>query len=643
MKISFILLFSLSLWGQALRPGYASLSKRIHHTEFQARLRPDTHIVETYMVLNWTNTTGTVIQSIPFHLYLNAFANMNTIFMKETDGGRLRGDQRASDDEAGFGYCEVIQIKDESGTSMMDLWQVKDDLATLVLPTPLQPEETLKLQFFFESKLPRVFARSGYAGTFHLIGQWFPKPGVFINGEWNCWDYHAHSEFFADFGTYDALLTVPEEYLVGATGVLVDEKAVVDEETGQNLTTYHFVAEDVHDFAWTADSNFELARRDCDGIDIRLLHQRDLSDEGVEDQLKSAEATFSWFQEHVGPYPFSSMTIVQPPSDGSGDGAGGMEYPTLVTAISFVEPNPFFSIGPIVTIHEIGHNYWQGMLASNEFEEPWMDEGINSYTEARIFTESYGAATMVRLVKEMGVTPIMKNRLGYLGCPDRDPMVRMSWEFMNGKSYNTNSYARPAITLLCAQRLFGVETMDRLLKEYYAAWSFKHPNTEDFLAIAAGVSPELESFLRANLYGNDTVDLQVRNFRSIHTSEGGFSFEDHGEIGAFNAIQGSEDYLNQVVLFRKGKLIPPPVEVLLIYGDGTQERRTWKPGERAWDRWEWRSNERLQTVYIDPEMKLLLDVDFTNNIKKRVPGGTSRIQLAFSSTITFILKALLPF
>ena len=626
--------------GQALRPGFANLSDRIHHTEFQARLRPETHRVEAYMKMTWRNTTGQELLSIPFHLYLNAFSNSDTTFMKETQGGQLRGDTRQSDNEDGFAFCQVLEIKDATGASLMNSWHVDHDLAELTLPSPLAPGETIELEFFFESKLPIVFARSGYLNTFHLTGQWFPKPGVFINGSWNCWNYYANSEFFADFGTYEAELTVPDEYLVGATGYLVEKTKQIDEKTQEKLTTYHFIAEDVHDFVWTADSNFELAQEDYKGIDIRLLYQKGLSQKGIKNQFLAARDTFAWFQKHVGPYPFSTMTIVQPPDDG--DGAGGMEYPTLITTVSFIEPNPFLEIGAMVTIHEIGHNYWQGMLASNEFEESWMDEGINSYTEARIMSESFRPEMPYRLIPGIGLTPEMEKRMGYLNGPDWDPMVRKSWEFMDGSSYATNSYSRPAITLLTAQKLFGMEALDNLLREYYNQWSFKHPSTEDFLAVASSISPELASFLRSNLYSNHTVDLMVDTLSSQKAEKGGFQIDSKGQVGPFVELAEQDVYSNRVILFRKGQLIPPPVDVLLVYEDDSREIRSWQPSENAWDRWDWESKAKLDYVQIDPEYKLLIDLDYTNNTRNNRRDDDSRLGHGVASTFQFLLQIIFP-
>ena len=640
MRYLLALFLSFPLLAQPLRQGYSNCSERIHHTLIHANLNTETHVVKATMTLKWRNTTGKELLSIPFHLYLNAFSHLDTVFMTES-GGQLRGDSRASDDIDGFGYCQVFEITDGEGNSLMANWKVERDTALLELPTPLLDGEELHLHMSFESKLPIVFARSGYSGTFHLIGQWFPKPGVYFQDTWKCANYHAHSEFFADFGTYDAYLTVPSEYIVGATGALAGETKGKDPQTGNETITYYYQAEDVHDFAWTADSEFGSRSTDFEGINIRLLYQMGQSEEGIENQFEAARATFSWFRDHVGPYPFSTMTIIQPPMGGAG--AAGMEYPTLVTAIPYLDPQPFAEIGAMVTIHEIGHNYWQGMLASNEFEESWMDEGINSYTEARILTESYGSELFLKLFPGFGITSNMYQRLGYLSGPDLDPMVRKSWNFINSSSYGINSYSRPATTLLTAQNLFGMEMLDRLLSEYYQQWSFRHPTTVDFLEVAEEISPDLEQFLRANLYGTDTVDLMVKRLRSRKEQSGGFSMDSQGQVGEFVDVERKEVFTHQVTLFRKGDFVPPPIDVLLAYDDGSKEVRAWDLSQGRWVKWKWEGDARLTYVQIDPEYKLLMDLDFTNNIKNNSVDDDWRVEKTITTTMHLVMNLIFPF
>ncbi|PIE88992.1 MAG: hypothetical protein CR997_13420 [Acidobacteria bacterium] len=626
----------IPLCAQPLREGYGPCSQRVHHTVIRAVLNTEEHLVHADMKLNWLNTTGTELEKIPFHLYLNAFSSTETTFMQES-GGSLRGDFMEGYSEENFGYCRVLEITDEDGRNLWDNWSVEDDLAELELTEPLLPGETLLLNMTFETKLPIVFARSGYYDTFHLIGQWFPKPGVFFQSQWNCLAYHAHSEFFADFGNYDVYLTVPSDYLVGATGCLADQSRNKE----KNTITHHYTAEDVHDFVWTADSNFGSRTEEFEGIQIRLLYQKGLSEEGIQNQFRAAKATFNWFQDHVGPYPFSTMTIVQPP--GGGNGAGGMEYPTLVTAISRLEPNRFHEMGAMVTIHEIGHNYWQGMLATNEFEEPWMDEGINSYTEVRILEEAFGADGIVNILPGLSVSQGMVHRLRYLFAPDLDPMVRNSWSFVDGNSYGTNSYSRPAITLLTAQKLFGVQTMDCLLATYYDQWSFKHPTTEDFLSVANSILPEMAAFLRASLYGRETVDLSVRHHKSTRKSSAGFELDGTGQVGNFRSEVKQGKFSNKVTLFRRGNLVPPPIDVQLIYENGQKETRLWDSSANSWSNWEWQSDSKLVYVHIDPDYKLLLDLDYTNNISNRTENDKWRIQSCIASSFHFLLNLLLPF
>ena len=253
---------------------------------------------------------------------------------------------------------------------------------------------TIEITFKFTAQLPEVFARTGYKGEFHLVGQWFPKIGVRVGPpgaeRWECQPLHVHTEFFADFGTYDVSLTVPSTYVVAATGVLV---AAIEAPGGTRTLTYR--AEDVHDFAWMADPYMEVMSGPGEG---RGRHGRG-------PRLSPARAAATFARRHLAagigaierfsawfvPYPWPIMSIVDPPVDAM-LGAGGMEYPTLVTtAGDTVFARPGLRLPEYVTVHEVGHNWFQGILASNEAIEAWLDEGVNEWADAKVMSELYGA------------------------------------------------------------------------------------------------------------------------------------------------------------------------------------------------------------------------------------------------------------
>ena len=206
-------------------PARASLSHQVVRYDIQARLVPETKTVQGREVLSWLNDSDVPVSELRFHLYLNAFKNNRSTFMKES-GGSHRGFKL---DGENWGSIDVtrIRIKDAADlTPTLEFVQPDDrnpddqTVARVSLPTAVKPQESVALVIEFAAKLPRVFARSGFSGDFFMVGQWFPKIGVWSKGQWNCHQYHASSEFFADFGVYDVSLTVPRDAVVGGTGVL---------------------------------------------------------------------------------------------------------------------------------------------------------------------------------------------------------------------------------------------------------------------------------------------------------------------------------------------------------------------------------------------------------------------------------------
>jgi hypothetical protein len=321
--------------------------------------------------------------------------------------------------------------------------------------------------------------------------------------------------------------------------------------------------------------------------------------------MEIAKATFAWFDEHVGPYPYRTMTLVQPTEQGAG--AGGMEYPMLVTTVPDLSRSWLHEMAAVVTVHEIGHNYWQGMLASNEFEESWLDEGINSYTEGRVMKESAGKAAIVRF-GPMKLDSEAVHRRSTAFYQELDPVLTPSWGYISGGSYGVNSYSKPATILATAERVWGVDTIDRLLKRYYQQWSFKHPSTSDFIRVARSVDSDMGDFIEQAVTSTATIDLRVFRLSSEKKKiNGGFELTGHQVPPEFHPPEDSQQFFNEVVLVREGELRLPKVNVRLTYEDDSTEIREWQlPYDSKWTRWQWQSDVKLKAVFIDPELTVLL-------------------------------------
>jgi hypothetical protein len=625
--------------------GLAAMSEHIVHYKIDARLDTEAKMVAGEETLTWRNTSEVPVSDLWFHLYLNAFKNDRSTFMTES-GGSHRGFGAGKDQ---WGHIDVTKITIKDGpdlTAAMEFMQPDDDnkddqtVMRIILPEAVPPGGSITLDISFESKLPHVFARSGFSGNFYMVGQWFPKIGVWENGAWNCHQYHAESEFYADFGVFEVNITVPEGYVVGATGRRINERT-----NGDGTITYTHAQEDVHDFAWTACPDF-VEFREPFALDdppvrtemILLVHKAHLK---LKDRLEEALRNgLEFYSTSYGAYPYPTITLVDPPLNALA--AGGMEYPTLFTtmAVSFFPKG--LRLPEMVTIHEFGHGYWYGMVASNEFEEAWLDEGINSYSEIKAMDHYYGDDRSMVDLGAVKISDLVLARSTVMGVSRLDPIIKNSWDFYSGGSYSANVYQKAAVTLLTLEGYLGQDVMAEVMKAYFERWKFKHPRSEDFFAVAEEVSGrDLDWFFDQFFRSPDKLDYAVGTIRSteIKVPRGEFgSAGTGGEQGLDDAKKGEDTgaiklYKNEVTIVRKGELVFPQ-EILVAFEDGEEIRETWD-GKDRWMRFEYVRPTKLKMARIDPENKVPLDVDQMNNSRLMEPEKTPLLRHALGAMLAF--------
>lgn len=599
-----------------------ALSRQVVAYDIQARLVPGTKTVEGHEVLAWTNDSGETVSELPFHLYMNAFRNNRSTFMKES-GGSHRG-FKVDKDNWGFITVKKIALRDGADlTGTMTFIQPDDGNADdrtvmkVVLPAPVKPQGMVTLVIDFETRLPKVFARSGFSGDFFMVGQWFPKIGVLWNGAWNCHQYHAHSEFFADYGAYRVAITVPEAYAVGATGVRTGETKNPD-----GTKTYVHVQEDVHDFAWAACPEFVESREKFTLADPRvetemifLVHRCHL---GQKDRyVRALRQGLEFYSRHYGPYPYPTVTLIDPAPGAMA--AGGMEYPTLFTADTTSWMPRGVRMPEMVTIHEFGHGYWYGIVGSNEFEEAWLDEGINSYSEAKAMDRYYGAEGSMISLGGLRVGEIPYQRLSVIGSGRFDPIVKKSWEYISGSSYSLNVYAKAALMMMTLERWLGEDVMSRVMRTYYERWKFRHPTSRDFVEVAEEVSGQnLAWFFDQVLYSAGKLDYGISDLRAeeVNAPDGVFDGPAPGPKPAkpekaVNAAAAPKLFRNEVVVARFGEWVFPQ-EILIMFADGEKVRETWD-GRDRWKRFVYVKPIKVVSAEVDPDHKLVLDVNYSNN------------------------------
>jgi len=631
--------------------------------------------------VTWKNPSSDTVADLWFHLYLNAFKNSRTTFMRES-GGSLRSDQMAKDS---WGWIDITSLKLADGRDLLRgaSFQHPDDdnaedqtVLRVPLPQPVPPGGSVEFDAEFRAQLPQVFARTGYKRNFFMVGQWFPKLGVYepagmrgrTAGGWNCHQFHANSEFYADFGSYRVAITVPKGFVVGATGPRLSTTSNSD-----GTVTYVHEQDNIIDFAWTADPEYVEMRRTFSGSrDVtpgeyqraaalvgRSPDEMRLSDVEVillihKPRLPQADRHFraafdgiKWFGLWYGRYPYKTLTVVDP-AFGAG-GAGGMEYPTLITAGTSALMNtwPFEGINAVeeVTVHEFGHQFWYAMVASNEFEESWLDEGFNSYSTGKVEELVHGREGSLVSIPGLKLGGLESARMQNSPNRKSDPILTAAWKFESGGAYGFSSYAKTELVLRTLEGYLGAQTMARVMRTYHERWRFKHPSSADFFAVANEVSgQDLTWFFDQAVKGTQVLDYAVASITSDQKPVATGVLDDRGKrttvtLDAAKKRERDDEkrpYESQVLIQRKGEFVFP-IDIVLHYEGGKTDHRRWD-GRDRWLKIRTTTPEKLEWAEIDPQRKILLDVDWLNNARR--VRADSRASTWWSARVMFWVQNL---
>jgi len=625
------------------------LSERITGYEMEVSLNTDTKTVSGTMKAYWVNKSYDIVPVIRMHLYMNAFRSKQTTYFTE-----FGGSPGLSDFDPG--WTEIISFTDKNDTDLLQNMRFispddgnREDKTVIEvrLPEPALPGDTVVVHIDFETRLSDFLRRTGYNKDFYFVAQWFPKFGVYepagmrnrIEGGWNCHQFHFFSEFYSDHSLYEVTINVPEEYIVGTCGLLVSENSAAG---GRKTLGYR--AEDIVDFAWTAWPGYQKLTNQWKNVTITLLMPEERTRQS-ERQFTAVKNALEYFNENVGPYPWPYLTIVDPPL--SGAGAGGMEYTTLFTSEpSFLMPE-WIHLPEITIIHEFGHAYFMGILASNEFEEPWLDEGINSFWEIRIADNYYGKTSGYIDNPFFKVSDLAMARNGYITSPQRQVSdnTPFSWNYPHN-SYSMLSYFKTAIWLNTLMGIIGEETMNDVFKEYYNRWAYRHPSGKDFVDVANDVvhrehgdlfGKDLNWFFEQTLYGTGICDYRVAGIENREHSrpEGKIvnrdsTYSGSDGLGSFYASVARLERIGEVML---------PVEVLIHFAGGKEVLEKWD-GKGRYKDFTYTGPYEIIWVNIDPEFRISMDVNYLNNSMTVQPdmAPLTRIIIKLMSFIQLFLS-----
>lgn len=432
--------------------------------------------LDGHVKLEYFNNSNDTLRFIWFHLWPNAYKNDKTAFSDQLlENGRTdfyfsNNDKR--------GYINRIDFKVNGITSKTEDHPVHQDIIKLILPTPLAPKTSLNIETAFHVKLPYNFSRGGHIKQSYQLTQWYPKPAVYDRKGWHEMPYLEQGEFYSEFGNYDVSIKTPAKYIVAATGIL--QNSVIESDT----KTWHFRQENVHDFAWFADKDFlvihDTLQLASGTVDVNAYYHKSNAAvwKDAAGYIKSAIRTKSnW----IGEYPYKVVSVVESPEKG-GD---GMEYPTITLVSSASNAK---SLDQLIN-HEVGHNWFYGILASNERLHPWMDEGMNTYYDNRYTARQYGnIKEKSSFIQNRTPDDLMHTLLQSMIAVNKDQPVETPSEKFNEVNYGVVAYTKTGEWMKLLETELGKETFDKLMQEYYKRWKFKHPYPEDFKAVAEEVS-----------------------------------------------------------------------------------------------------------------------------------------------------------
>jgi hypothetical protein len=613
-------------------PGPARSPRNANYT-LTARLDPAARTITGSGRIAWRNITKNPTSELRFHLYWNAWRDDRSSWMREARLGLGRSAPMGRP-AADRGSIDLTKLTVVSGVDLLAgaKYIAPDDgnaedrtVLSVPLAKPVAPGETVELDVEWTSHVPRPYARTGGIGNYFFIAQWFPKLGVLEDAGWNCHQFHNSTEFFSDFGVYDVTLNVPGGWTVGATGTSTDGK--------------RFIQSDVHDFAWTTSPDFVERRETFNEaglppVEMRLLLQPEHNnDDQIHRHFNGARIALRNYGRWFGPYPYGHLTIVDPApifSSAQGGDTGGMEYPTLFTARSRWKL-PFHSPQPdSVTIHEAGHQFWYGIVATNEFEHAWMDEGLNTYSTARAIAADLPDSFVTIERYFGGLLPwayedarwsreIDGDRLtAYRPVAAFDVQSTPTWQYWPGSASST-SYNKTALWLHTLERMLGWDTTQKILATHFQRGAFKHPTPSDFFAIANEVSgQDLTWFFDAVHRSNAVFDYAVAQVVNTRTAAG----------------------FDSVAAVRRIGTGVFPVDVKVAFADGTSVTEKWD-GRDAWRAFPY--SKAIATVEVDPGRVLLLDINRTNNSWTSAPRTEHAVKRWVLRWVTWAEEVLLSY
>lgn len=556
------------------------------------------HRYDGLQELTYYNNSPDTLFKAYFHLYFNAFqpGSMMDVRSRTIEDPDPRvGDRISQLTEDRVGYLRVSSLE-QNGKPVA--YSETGTILEVDLDKPILPGKKAKFSMSFQGQVPTQIRRSGRfnkEGVAYSMAQWYPKISEYDEMGWHA-DPYIGREFHGVWGEFDIKITIDSAYTIGGTGILENPQEIGHgyQEPGKKLKrpegsklTWHFTAEDVHDFVWAADKEYAHEQQVLkDGTVIHYLYK------DTEDLRKNwgmlpeyVEQIFAYANEHYGKYPYPQYSIIQ-------GGDGGMEY-AMATMITGQRK---FSSLVGVTVHEIMHSWYQMLLATNEGMYPWMDEGFTSFASSKVMSHLFNPDEDTRRAR------YYDSYISYTKSGMEEPMSKMADHFNTNYAYYSISYSKGAVFIAQLGYVLGQENLEKGMLRYFDEWSYKHPGPNEFVHVMEKVSGiELKWYLNYMLNTTEVIDYSIDGIEAV----------------------GDQ---TEITLERIGNF-PMPIDLYITYKDGTTEMiniplrmmRGSKPSPDGVDfsvaeDWPWTHPEYTLTVDKDVSKIARVEIDSTQRM-----------------------------
>ncbi|MFI5205142.1 MAG: M1 family aminopeptidase, partial [Flavobacteriales bacterium] len=556
----------------------------------KVKLNDVNHTLSGYEEIQYINNSPHTFRHLYFHLWANAYKNNETALAKQfLEAGDVEFHFAEEKDR---GYIDSLFFRADGDSIGWKLDEKNIDICKLYLKEVLKPGDTVVITTPFFVKLPSAtFSRLGHLNQSYFITQWYPKPAVYDKNGWNQMPYLNQGEFYSEFGSFDVSITLPANYVTGATGDLFqcpEEEKFLEKKyketlenfkshTGKmgNITggdgypasstewkTLRYKQSNVHDFAWFADKRWNVLRGEMTLPETgRLVTTWAMFTNGNSRFWKKSTEYINdavkYYSKWNGEYPYAHVTAV----DGTISAGGGMEYPNI-TVIGDVSTD--ISLETVI-MHEVGHNWFYGILGSNERKHGWMDEGINSFNEMRYLRTKYPDLKMKDVagflpwffIRMAGIDKFDYDQLyynAYLLCARQgiDQPIELPSEEFTSVNYGTIMYMKTASSFDFLRSFLGEKEFDKCMHAYFDLWKFRHPQPEDLRRIfEATCKKNLGWFFEGMLASNQYIDYSIKKCKTPivkstatfqwMTYEEGIMIKNKGGLAVPFIVQGIKD------------------------------------------------------------------------------------------------------